>query len=312
MQQGEIMPKCAYARCEQRLFKPNEGFFMTLHTHPLRGCPGCSLWVHGASSMSSNGKAALTKNACSSSAGLQPPRVALCQPMQNSADCASSEPQSPALPCVRFYQSCTLLGIGAATACHCIAQWWRQWYWKDLCGAGGVSAPHTMPVGAGVADPGWYVALQGGSDNPRKSAPLDKLGWHPCVCRKNFPLGKAVCIFALIRLQRNAKGAREMKHILSQPNGQTNTGKKASVSDQMNSDQNSGFKMEIGPVLKSWVASQHVQREQIHSSKLCPAAAAPVRVSEQLWGSAAAHPTPPRGEGLWRRWAPSSPCLSRV
>lgn len=89
-----------------------------------------------------------------------------------------------------------------------------------------------------------------------------------------------------------------MKHILSQPNGQINTGKKARISDQMNSDQNSGFKMEIGRVLKSWVASQHVQREQIHSSKLCPAATAPVRVSEQLWGSAAAHPTPPRGEGL--------------
>lgn len=107
-------------------------------------------------------------------------------------------------------------------------------------------------------------------------------GWHPCVCRKNFPLGKAVCIFALIRLQRNAKGAREMKHILSQPNGQINTGKKARISDQMNSDQNSGFKMEIERVLKSWMASQHVQREQIHSSKLCPAATAPVRVLEQL------------------------------
>ena len=85
-------------------------------------------------------------------------------------------------------------------------------------------------------------------------------GWHPRVGRRNFPLGKAVCIFALIRLQRNAKGAREMKHILSQPDGQINTGKKARVSDQMNSDQNSGFKMKIGRVLKSWVASQLVQR----------------------------------------------------
>lgn len=51
--------------------------------------------------------------------------------------------------------------------------------------------------------------------------------WHPRVCRRNFPLGKVVCIFALIRLQRNAKGAREMKHVLSQPNRQINTGKKS-------------------------------------------------------------------------------------
>lgn len=58
-----------------------------------------------------------------------------------------------------------------------------------------------------------------------------------CVNRRNFPLGKVVCIFALIRLQRNAKGAGEMKHIVSQPNRQINRGKKARVSDQMNSDQ---------------------------------------------------------------------------
>lgn len=45
MQQGEIMPKWVYAQREQRLSEPHEGFLITLHTHPLRGCPGCSRWA---------------------------------------------------------------------------------------------------------------------------------------------------------------------------------------------------------------------------------------------------------------------------
>lgn len=60
---------------------------------------------------------------------------------------------------------------------------------------------------------------------PRRAAA--EPGWHPWGYGRNFPLGKAAQMFALIRLQRNAKGAREMKHIPSQPNGQTNTGENA-------------------------------------------------------------------------------------
>lgn len=78
-------------------------------------------------------------------------------------------------------KSCTLLGASTATTCHCIAQWWRWCCWKDLCSAGGGSvrhgSPHTMPMGMGIGDPGWYMALQGGSDKPSEPAPLDKLGW---------------------------------------------------------------------------------------------------------------------------------------
>lgn len=40
----------------------------------------------------------------------------------------------------------------------------------------GVS-PHMMPMGMGIADPGWCVALRDGSNTPPKPAPPDKLGW---------------------------------------------------------------------------------------------------------------------------------------
>lgn len=53
--------------------------------------------------------------------------------------------------------------------------------------------------------------------------------------------------------------------------------KKARASDQMNSDQNSGFKMGIKRVLKSWAASQNIQRaadqqfqEGQTGTELCP------------------------------------------
>lgn len=55
MQQGEIMPKCACAQCEQQLPKPDGRFLVTLHTLPLRGSLGCRVWVHGASSVSRGG-----------------------------------------------------------------------------------------------------------------------------------------------------------------------------------------------------------------------------------------------------------------
>ena len=34
-----------------------------------------------------------------------------------------------------------------------------------------------MPMGMGIEDPGWCMALRGGSDNPLKPTPPGKLGW---------------------------------------------------------------------------------------------------------------------------------------
>lgn len=149
--------------------------------------------------------------------------------MQNSTACASPEPGLQLCP---GSQSCTLLGASIAAAHSHIAQWPRWCCWEDLCGADSVLAQceslHTM--GMGTAGPGTCTALEWQQRPPLQAPSPRQAGLaapepDSCVCRRNFPLGKVVCIFALIRLQRNAKGAREMKHILSQPNRQINTGK---------------------------------------------------------------------------------------
>lgn len=124
---------------------------------------------------------------------------------------------------------------GTAAACPHAAQWQRRYCWEACTAQRGTQLsmgyPHMMLTEMGVVDAGGCTTLWGNSNGPLRSTQWAGLtsaepGWHPHGYRRNFPLGKTASIFALIRLQRNAKGAREMKHILSQPNGQINTGKK--------------------------------------------------------------------------------------
>lgn len=183
------------------------------------------------------GEAALTPNACSSSAGMQPPCVALHPPVQIGAACASSEPGTPALPrlqCANPAHSrapaqpplvtALLSGEDDAVGKTCVVQAVAQLIV-------GVHAQCRWERALRILAGTWLCRVAvttPPSPLPPRQAGLaaSEPGWHPCVCRKNF-LGKAVCIFALIRLQRNAEGAREMKLILSQPNGQIDTGKKS-------------------------------------------------------------------------------------
>lgn len=144
--------------------------------------------------------------------------------------CRAAQPV-PALPWVPILHS---PGASIAAPHSHTAQGPRRCCWEDLCGADSSLAQcgslHTM--GMGTAGPGSCLALEWQQQPPQAHSPRQaglaapEPGWHSCVCRRNFPLGKVVCIFTLIRFQRHAKGAREMKHVLSQPNRQINTGGK--------------------------------------------------------------------------------------
>lgn len=151
--------------------------------------------------------------------------------------CRTAQPvpalsQEPALPWVPILHS-----PGCQHSCcsfpHCSvakvmllgrSEWCRLWFgsaWESAHDGNG-HCRSCFVHGSGMA------ATTPPSPLPQTSwAFCSRASLAPCVCRRNFPLGKVVCIFALIRLQRNAKGAREMKHVLSQPNRQINTGKKS-------------------------------------------------------------------------------------
>lgn len=117
------------------------------------------------------------------------------------------------------------------TACPHAAQWQRQCCWEAFMASAWLGHPHLIPLEISIVDAVGCVALQCPSQSPLPCRAAAEPGWHPWGYGRNFPLGKAAQMFALIGLQRNAKGAREMKHIPSQPNGQTNTGEKARANE---------------------------------------------------------------------------------
>lgn len=172
-------------------------------------------------------RSSLYWNACSSSAGMQPLWAALPQPVPAPSQlCPGS---NPALS--RCQQSCCSFPQCSVARVMLLgrAVWCRQWLgsaWESAHDGNGHCRSWLMQWQQ--QPPQTHSPRQAGLAAPQPD-------WHPCVYRRNFPLGKVVCIFTLIRLQRNAKGTREMKHVLSQPNKHRE--KKARASDQMNSDQ---------------------------------------------------------------------------
>lgn len=95
--------------------------------------------------------------------------------------CASPEPGSPALrwvlcanPAPSWVPARPLLvpvlldGEDDAVGKACVGQAVAQL---------GVS-PHMMPMGMGIADPGWCVALRDGSNTPPKPAVRSQAGTH--------------------------------------------------------------------------------------------------------------------------------------
>jgi len=312
------MPKCLYAQHEQQLSKPEEGFLMTLHTHPFRGCPGCLEPPTRAGRERQPRPEALAHllQGCSHHELLFTSLHRKAQPVPAPSRGALLCPGSdvPTLHPPGHWHS-HRLSLHCSTVKMMLLErsvWGRRWLgsvWDSEHDADGNVRCRCWLVHGSA---GWQRQLPQAHSPGQAELASPELGWHLRVCRRLFPLGKAVCVFAVIRLQRNAKGAREMKHILSQVNGQINTGKKAKVSDQTNSDQSSGFKMKIRRVLKSWVASWHVGRAADPQLQAFPCRHSTSTDVQQLQGSMAAHPTPPRGERLWRHWAISSDSLSRI
>lgn len=271
---------------------------------------------------SQRGEAAPTPNACSTSAGMQAPCVALHPPVQIGAACASSEPGTPALPRLRCANpapsrapaqpplvTALLSGEDDAVGKTCVVQVVAQlivgvhaqcqWEWalRILAGTWLCRVAMTTPPKPTSPQASWAGCFRA------RLAPM-------CL-QEEFPRksGLHICSNQTSKKRRRSQGIETHTEPAEWANRHR---QKKPVSNQIISDQNFGLKRNIGRILKGWVASQHAQRAadpQLQALPCSPSTRAGVR---QLQGRVAAHPIPPRGEGLQRHWAPHSRCLSGV